>query len=347
MTRTNTSSAQKAGPMVGIPRALTFYKQAAMWVVFLESLGAQIIISNPTNKGILENGLKRSMDESCLPAKIFLGHVQDLINQKPDYIFVCRQQDFSAQEVLCTKLWGIPDICRNTFELPDGCNWLELNISPSIERITALRAWRKVGRTFTRNPLRIWAAFLRANRAQKSYEAWLRSGKHPLEALKLVRGNQINKKPEQPLVVEKDNKKIRIALLGHAYLIHDEHFGKPIIKLLKKLGAQVHIVEDLDKEVCRSMGREVSPGLYWTYNREIVGAAEYYLRDGVDGAIMVEAFPCGPDALALDLAMRKMRGRAPIMRLVLDELQALTGIQTRLESFLDVLQMRRKEVANG
>ncbi len=143
------------------------------------------------------------------------------------------------------------------------------------------------------------------------------------------------------------NVKIRIALLGHAYLIHDEYFGVPLAKMLRHLGARVQVVEELDKELCRSCGREISPALYWTYNREVVGATDLYLRQGVDGVILIEAFPCGPDALALDYAMRKLKGRVPIMRLVLDELQALTGIQTRLESFIDVIRMRCEETADA
>jgi predicted nucleotide-binding protein (sugar kinase/HSP70/actin superfamily) len=319
-----------------------------MWTVFFESLGARVVFSKTTSKETLDNGLSLSVDESCLPAKVFLGHVGDLVSKHPDFIFVCRQQDFGRNEALCTKLWGVPDICRNTFDLPAGCRWLELNISPAIDGITAFKAWWKVGRVLTRNPWRILLAYLKACRAQHCYERWLQAGKSPMEAIELVRGGAGHpQKFPSAVQVESGNGKVRIAVLGHSYLIHDEHFGRPVLKLLKKLGADVHVAEQLDRHHCRSVGREVSPSLYWTYNSEIVGAAEHYLQDGVDGAILVEAFPCGPDSLALELATRKFRGRAPVMRLVLDELQALTGLQTRLESFVDVLQMRQLEAANA
>lgn len=334
------------GPTIGIPRALTFFKHGAMWTVFFESLGARVVFSRPTNRETLDSGLSLSVDESCLPAKVFLGHVRDLVARRPDYIFICRQQDFGQRDVLCTKLWGVPDICRNTFDLPDGCSWLELNISQSVDRITAFKAWWKVGRRFTRNPRRILSAYTRGCRAQHLYELWLRAGKPAVEAIALAR------KGEHPGHTEtaqarSGSKPVRIAVLGHSYLIHDDHLGRPILKLLRKLGAEVHLVDQLDKHYCRALGKDVSPGLYWTYNREIVGAAKHYLQDGVDGAILVEAFPCGPDSLALEMATRKFRGRAPVMRLVLDELQALSGLQTRLESFVDVLQMRRLEVPDA
>ncbi len=90
----------KAGPVVGIPRALSFFKNAAMWVAFLESFGARVLITPPTNKEILDDGLKLSIDESCLPTKVFIGHVKHLVDRKPDFIFVSRQQDFSAGETV-------------------------------------------------------------------------------------------------------------------------------------------------------------------------------------------------------------------------------------------------------
>ena len=89
----------KAGPVVGIPRALSFYKNAAMWVAFLESFGVRVLITPPTNKEILDDGLELSIDESCLPTKVYIGHVKHLVDQKPDFIFVSRQQDFSSGEV--------------------------------------------------------------------------------------------------------------------------------------------------------------------------------------------------------------------------------------------------------
>lgn len=330
-------------PVVGLPRGLNFYKQAAKWVAFLSALGARVVLSPPTNKEIMENGIRLSVDESCLPVKVYLGHVQHLTREKVDFIFVCRHQDFEAREVLCTKLWGLPDVCRNTFELPQGCNWLELNISPTIDKISEYKAYYKLGRTFTRNPFRIRAAFRRALSAQKRYESLLEAGKSPSRALELALSDAHPVSAPAPVrAADGDGDgRIRIALLGHSYLVQDEHLGQPLFKMLRRLGVQVHIVEDLDKEQCRARGRELSPALYWTYNREIVGAADVYLRGGIDGLIFVEAFPCGPDSLALDYAVRKLRGKAAIMRLVIDELQALSGIQTRLESFIDVIQLRR------
>jgi len=51
------SAACRDGPVVGIPRALTFYKHAAQWVTFFKELGARVVVSPGTSREILEGGI--------------------------------------------------------------------------------------------------------------------------------------------------------------------------------------------------------------------------------------------------------------------------------------------------
>ena len=41
---------------------------------FLKELGADLVISPPTNKLIIQRGLTYGVDEICFPVKVFLGH---------------------------------------------------------------------------------------------------------------------------------------------------------------------------------------------------------------------------------------------------------------------------------
>ena len=52
---------------VGIPRGLWFYDYYPLWKTFYECLDAEVIISKPTNKKILDQGIKNTVDEACLP----------------------------------------------------------------------------------------------------------------------------------------------------------------------------------------------------------------------------------------------------------------------------------------
>ena len=83
---------------------------------------------------------------------------------------------------------------------------------------------------------------------------------------------------------------------------------------------------------------------YWTYGEEVVGAGEHYLQDGADGIIGILTFGCGPDSLMMEMVRRranKLR-TSPFMSLVLEEHTAETGIITRLEAFLDMINRRKR-----
>lgn len=56
---------------VGIPRGLLFYRFYAYWTTFLKELGADLVISPPTNKLIIQRGLTYGVDEICFPVKVF------------------------------------------------------------------------------------------------------------------------------------------------------------------------------------------------------------------------------------------------------------------------------------
>ena len=61
-----------------------------------------------------------------------------------------------------------------------------------------------------------------------------------------------------------------------------------------------------------------------------------YAKDKIDGIIFISSFPCGPDSLVNELVIRKIK--IPCINIVLDDLDALAGIETRLESFMDILE---------
>ena len=56
--------------------------------------------------------------------------------------------------------------------------------------------------------------------------------------------------------------------------------------------------------------------------------------------IFISSFPCGPDSLANELAMRKIS--KPYLNLIIDDIDSLTGIETRIESFVDILDAKRQ-----
>ena len=75
-------------------------------------------------------------------------------------------------------------------------------------------------------------------------------------------------------------------------------------------------------------------------NRELLGAISKY-HSNVDGIILLTAFPCGPDSMVNEMIIRRIKDR-PILNLLLDSQDGNAGIETRLESFIDIIRFRKE-----
>ncbi|MDP2299517.1 MAG: acyl-CoA dehydratase activase-related protein [Actinomycetota bacterium] len=301
---------------IGLPRALLYHKYHMLWTTFLEKCGFTTVVSPPTNRGILERGVSLAVDESCLPMKVLLGHIEALVG-RCDAVFVPRQEAFERGEHLCVKFMGAYDIVRNT--IPDlRLVTYDVNADHGVdERRSMIAMARSLG-----VPARIARrAYVLAEAAQHAHE---------VELARL----------QQSVADSPRSGDVRILVVGHSYNLADELIGAPILGYLRTLGAEVVTSDEVDKALARRTGAGMSPTMKWRYNKELLGSVELY-RDMVDGIVFVVTFPCGPDSLMAELCARRVTG-IPMTTLVLDELAGEAGTRTRLESFVDILRERRR-----
>ncbi len=95
----------------------------------------------------------------------------------------------------------------------------------------------------------------------------------------------------------------------------------------------------MNRETALKRSLELSPSCKWEISRELVGSVALH-KDKVDGIILLSAFPCGPDAMVNELLTRRLSG-VPLINLVLDSQSGAAGIETRLESFVDIIRFKR------
>ena len=107
------------------------------------------------------------------------------------------------------------------------------------------------------------------------------------------------------------------------------------------MNIEIIYADRLDHKTAKLYAESLSPTLYWTYSKELIGAINYY-QYSIDGVLFLTAFPCGPDSLVNELIMRKIR-ELPMINILIDEQTSSTGLETRLESFIDILKERRKK----
>lgn len=292
---------------VGIPRALLYHKYSTLYLTFFKELGLDVVVSPITNKEILERGKKYAMDEACLSLKIYMGHVWYLID-KVDYIFVSRIVSLKKGMKLCTYFSALYDIVRNTFDT----KVLGLNIDVD-KNITEEDAFIKLGEELGYSKNCILDAYKKAKREEyKQYKI-----KYLIQNKKL------------------ESNKTKVLLVSHSYNLNDNLVGEVIKEILKKL--DVEIIQSDVYNVCKNseLYKNISPRLYFTYNQELLNAIEEY-KPKVDGIILLSTFPCGPDSLVNEMCTRKLDDK--IITIMMDELSSKEGLETRIESFIDILK---------
>ncbi len=297
---------------VGIPRSLLYYRRNVFWKKFLEGIGVNVILSPITNKDIIEKGKSLSIDESCLPSKIYFGHAYYLVD-KCDYILVPRVSNYGKEKRVCMKFYGLYDTLNNLF--PDT-KFLVYNIDYlnwNFEFVEMM----KLGLKLNRNIFRVLWSYFSSRRKEKNYR------------LSLV-NEQIN--------VLKSNK-LKVLVVAHPYVIYDDYLGSNVINYLKEMDIQILYSDRMDRKEAISYSKDFSKTLYWLYAKENIGSVFYY-KEAVDGVIFLSSFPCGVDSLVNELAIRKIEN-VPSINIILDESTAEAGLQTRLESFIDIIKARR------
>ena len=73
---------------VGVPFALMIHKFFPMANAFFTSLGFNVVLTDPTSEETIRLAQQTAQGETCYPVKLIYGHMQQLIDQKVDYIFL-------------------------------------------------------------------------------------------------------------------------------------------------------------------------------------------------------------------------------------------------------------------
>ena len=327
---------------VGIPRALHFYRYFPFWKKLLEELDVELVLSTPTNKKIVEEGVTHGFGELCIPVKIYYGHVLKLVRENPDldYLFVPRYVSEVKEAYFCPKFLSLPDIIKILPEVPKLLNF-EVNVKEFPIATSAIELGKELGRTQNQS----LDAYRKAQKYFEEYHNFLRDGATVNHALRLVERNR-------PFTLPKKKQKgdLKFLLLGHAYNIFDTFINLDFQKKLRDQGVEVFTIENLPESIFREpviINKRLRN--YWIHEEEIMQSIRYFLTKGrgeIDGVIFLISFACGPDSLISELIMRDMKVVGlPFLEIIMDEHSGEAGLLTRVESFVEMIRRRKKKQA--
>lgn len=299
---------------IGLPRALLYYRYRVLWGTFFQKLGMETVVSAPTDRAILERGTALAIDEACLSLKIYLGHVASLIGQC-DYILVPRVSNFGRHRSMCTRFEATPDLVCNVFR-NERQKFLSYEVDEEMKNAGEEDAFVELGKSLG----------CTAKAAKKAYNA--------------AKKAELSHHKERVQRYEQQYKKegMKVLIAAHSYVAEDPYMGRMVSDYLKKAGVIPVRADIVDREAALKHSRELSPTCKWEISREILGGIAMH-KDDVDGIILLSAFPCGPDAMVNELITRRVKG-VPMLNLVLDSQSGTAGVETRLESFIDIIRFQ-------
>ncbi len=301
--------------VVGLPRAMLYHRYRVLWRAFFEELGVEAAVSGPTDRELLERGGALAIDEACLSLKIYLGHVDALVG-KCDYILTPRVSSFGRHRNMCTRFEALPDLTRSVFR-GTGQKFLSYNVDV-LEKKGEAEAFLEMGQ----------ALGFPAREAKRAYKL----------AKRAELAHQRAKAREQEALCREKGLKILIA--AHSYIIEDAYVGRTVTGYLKQAGVIPLRADLADREEALDSSLELSSTCKWEMSREILGGIALY-ENQVDGVILLSAFPCGPDSMVNELIARRVKN-LPLLHLVLDSQTGTAGVETRLESFIDIIRFKKE-----
>ncbi|KKN09902.1 hypothetical protein LCGC14_1041920, partial [marine sediment metagenome] len=258
---------------VGIPRALYFYRYYPFWKKLLEELEVEIILSSPTNKKIVEEGVTHGFGELCIPVKLYYGHVLKLIREHPelDYLFVPRYVAEVKEAYFCPKFLSLPDIIKILPGIPKILNF-EVNVKEFPIATSAIELGKELGRTQNQ----ALNAYREAQKYFDEYHKFLRSGAPVNHTLRLVEKNRPFTQPKR-----KHKGDLKFLLLGHAYNIFDTFINIEFQKKLRDQGVEVLTIENLPESIFKKpviINKRLRN--YWRHEEEIMQSIRYFLTKG-------------------------------------------------------------------
>ena len=305
-------------PVIGVPRALYVNDFLPFWRTFFAELGYRVVLSDPTNRSLINGALELTVAETCFPAKVALGHVQHLVDRGVDVLFLPSFVRFPethghAQNAqACPYAQALPYVARAS---------VRYGRMQVIEPVLHLQDERNFGRSMRELASMLGrsgdAARRAQRRAQEAQEEFLRS------AAERGRAVLAGLKPGERALV----------LVGRSYNTCDPGMNMNLAGKIRDLGVQAIPMDYLPLAGVDLSGHG---NMYWRSGQKILAAARIIREHPQLFPVYITNFGCGPDSFITHFFRQEMAGK-PFLQLEIDEHSADAGAITRIEAFLDSL----------
>ena len=332
---------------VGIPRALNMYENYPFWHRFFTELGFSVVLSDDSTKATYEAGIESMPSESvCYPAKLSHGHIMDLLQKDPDFIWMpCvrweRQEDDSAtNHYNCPIVMSYPQaLGLNVDELAaDDIEYLSPFLPYDDKRELKRRLYEVVSVQREQDAARGKGRFTGPHITRAEVDAAVNAAwQEDLDFKKAMQD-----KGDAALAWMEEHDRHGIVLAGRPYH-NDPEVNHAIPELLASFGLAV-LTED-------SVAHRAEPERpirvvdQWMYHSRLYRAARFVAgRNDLD-MIQLNSFGCGLDALTTDQVQEILEASGKVYTVLkIDEVSNLGAARIRVRSLLAALKEQREEL---
>jgi predicted nucleotide-binding protein (sugar kinase/HSP70/actin superfamily) len=300
--------------IVGIPKSLVYWKRPHFWGEFFNKLGCEVLFSLPTNKEIVEKGVKNADPETCFSNKVYWGHLLWL-DKKCDAIFIPRLKTDSQKLEYCPKFFGLPDLGKILVKTPI------LTETFDEKKESFQKSLEKLGKKLGKNKKQVKIAFQSA----LSKEEERRAGE------------------ERNFFEKMSSEKTKIILISHPYNLYDDYINLRVREKLEKLGVQPILIDEvpLGEDLRLDFNEPVFIDFHWEFAKKMIEKIHKIFNYNIKGGVEISSFQCGCDGVLKEFVEKEFKVRKiPFLYLILDEHTGDAGFQTRLEAFIDTLTFR-------
>ncbi|HOV12806.1 MAG TPA: acyl-CoA dehydratase activase [Spirochaetota bacterium] len=308
--------------VVGLNRSFQINTLYPMFFNFFNELGCKVVMPNEAK----QTGIDKGMTSFCLSGQISLGMFEDLLNKKPDYIFlpqimemhVSEQEEYRKEyQTVCMFVQGEPFYQKATF-LKNHPNPPKM-ITPALNFMrgfdTEMETFAKVAEEIGFSKEEGRRAYKVAFQKQEDFfNAMKEEGKRILERL------------------EKDKSKIAVVLFGRPYNAFADETNKGVPFKFASRGIEIIPYDFLPYE-----NEENYKGTYWEMGQRIIKAARIVERHPQLFGTYLTNFLCALDSMMVP-HFRDVMGTKPSLTIEVDGHTADAGVNTRIEAFMDVVK---------
>jgi len=315
---------------VGIPKGLLFNDFSPLFIPFFNYLGIKTVVSDETNRKIINRGLEIVPAEYCFPTKVAYGHVDNLLKKlkKDDFIFIPYIANTGEPTgsykycVTCPWTQSAPDLMKSALKLTEEGFNLEKLISPSI-----FFDW---GLNHIEDQMK--KAVAKMGHSTRNVRAALQEG--------LINKERFDKKIEEKTKEVFDSiKKYKknepaFLVMARPYTAYDANVNNDIVNKILDAG---YLAIPLELAPIGSIDiYKQMPKMYWIQGQKKLAAIELLNKNKNLFGIDITYFACGPDT-QINQQMR-CRTQKPFLTVEMDEHTGDAGIDTRLQAFFNTVK---------